>query len=348
MIQTLEICDFRCFPGLQLDLQAPSLVLEGPNGIGKTSILEALHAVSRLRSFRTPNLGDCIRRGTQEFAVRLHLQDGIQMLLQYRRDRRLIEIDNTVPDRLSTYLQQFPVIAICPEDISLAENPAEPRRRLIDQGIFDHNPDYLAELSEYQQVLRNRNALLKNPDSRILPYLNARMAQLASSIVVQRRTYIEQLQGELQELCSHFDGMNTVEIFYNRQAPATAEAFETQLERSRDDEIRLGHSLHGPHRDPVSLNIQGMNSARFASLGEKRLAAILLKIASYRLLQRNRSRDPVLLFDEPLIGLDQYRFEPLLHLLDIFPQIIFGSALPNLHRQVQRIDIQQALEGNRA
>jgi DNA replication and repair protein RecF len=313
-------------------------VLVGPNGAGKTSILEAIAYLSSARSFRgSPDEG-LIATGAERAILRGGFEkpagESTVEIEIPRKGRRRILVNGKRPARLSTVGHQFPVVAFLPDDLELVKGSAAGRRGFLDDLGSRLSPGYGATLGEYESVLRQRNALLRQDgpatDPVSLEVWDERLVAMATMVWAERVELVgavapvlaaahETVSGGATRLGVGLDpawgeprGM-VDESSFDPEVAGRRMADELQARRRRELEQKT--TTVGPHRDEVHLHLDGRPARTQASQGEQRSVAVGLRIASYRMLADRHDQPPILLLDDIFSELDDARTSAVAELL---------------------------------
>src|SRR3990172_3358446 len=164
----IYIKNFRCFPALNLELDSPLVLVEGINGSGKTSLLEALHYACYLRSFRTHVPRDLIQFGQQDFFIKVALDSRAldhamhhEVQVGFSGKRRLVKVDQKSVCSYKELMDYYRVVTLTEDDLSLINGGPDARRSFIDQAILLNDPSFITVIRNFRQVLESRNALLQ-------------------------------------------------------------------------------------------------------------------------------------------------------------------------------------------
>ena len=327
MLRDLQLRNFRCFASRAIEFTSGFNFIVGPNGRGKTTILEGTCILLRLQSQRSPTLAPALRAGERSFVLSGHVD---QHLLQfyYSALRRKVAFDGVEQREPAEYLALVRVVSFANQDLELVRGPAEWRRRYLDFIGSQIDPRYRPALRNYERALRSRNALLKSPHPRprelaayTEPLIRSGnlLRELRASIVRQLAPWAEESQRAISQ-SAEFLGME--------YAPGAEEDFAAHLERTRPDETRLRLTTVDPHRDDLRLVVEGRAAAQFSSEGQQRTTALALKLAQAKIFHEQTTAAPLLLIDDIFGELDPARRNALLqHLPNESQKLVTATSL---------------------
>ncbi len=291
--RNLEPLVWRPAPGSHLVL--------GGNGAGKTSLLEAVYVLATTRSFRTAQLGDCIRHGSDLFHLEGEAagEQRTRLEVGFGGEWRLRTV-NGRPAPLAEHLAVLPVVAWATGDSEMLSGPPVLRRRFLDRGVLGQRPAALEVLGRYRRALRQKRELLASGGHGLEAW-NEVLAGAAAELIARRRSYVEALAGRLAEVLGEADlPFPPVDLRY-RPSPASGlggtEAIRESLERISDRERQRQLPLLGPHRDDLEILWGERELGRVGSAGEKKALSLLLMAAHGRVIAA-AGRSPVYLLDD--------------------------------------------------
>ena len=308
MLSNIRLARFRCFDSLEYAPSPGLNFITGDNAQGKTSILEAVCVLLRLRSPRTPNLGELIRFGSSAFALEGMLPE-LRLALTYTPPTRLLKLDGVTQSTPSDYLAKGRIVWFGSEDLALVNGPAERRRKLLDSAGLQIEGGYAHDLKQYERALKSRNLLLREgkPRREIEAY-NPLLSETGDRIIAARRVLVDSLSPLAAQSCHGISG----EILVLQYQPGASSSMSESLEATLDEEIRIRQTRVGPQRDDVIISLNGILAAPFASEGQRRTVAVALKLAVAALLHRKNGTPPLLLLDDIFGELDPARRDALL------------------------------------
>ncbi len=322
-IDRLQLENFRNYGEAEIEL-APGLnVLTGPNGQGKTNMLEALYLLGTSRLLRGQRDAEAIRDTAPGFRVEGILRDsetklGVSLERGGRKRSRLNGLD--LP-RASDLLGRLPCVCISVADLSIVQGEPTDRRLFLDLEISGLYPHYLRRLAGYKRALDQRNALLRESresfvsDDSFLPW-ESQLAEHGAGLRHMRESYIKVLAPKVSDYHAQMGEDERTTIMYTPHDDGSdAEELLGHLARSRAQDVHRGGTSIGPHRDDLSIEIDGRDARKFGSQGQQRTAAIAVKLSTWEAGREIRGESPLLLLDDMLSDLDAHRREKLVEIV---------------------------------
>lgn len=333
----IQIKDFRCFEKLELKFESPIILIEGDNGSGKTSLLEALYYGCYLRSFRTGSPKELIRFGSNSFFVKMAVKNKLDaqtfahdIQVGFSKGKRVVKVDHKAIGSYKELMDHYRIISLTDDDMQLVRGAPQERRSFIDQALLLNDPSYGQTLRDFRTVVDNRNALLyshkSTPDTYAI--FTEQLWQKSYAIQIARTEALALLSAEIQDLITHYLGQNVRLSFAyapKKELCDSYENFMTTHPGLYEQERRFGRSLFGAHLDDFTITFSQSNSRTYASRGQQKLIVLLMKIALTRRIAQLRG--PVIFFlDDFITDLDHDRAFILIEiLLSLNIQLIFTS-----------------------
>ena len=321
--KSITIKDFRNIAEAELEFDPELTVLRGDNAQGKTNMLEAVFAASWGRSFRAQRESDLIREGAESASVDLRFDSAgreQEIGLRFFRDpqrRREIEINGVPQKRAGELYGRFAAVLFVPAHLEIVRGAPEERRKFLDMALAREKPAALKLMLNYRRALEQRNRVLK--DARMFSGLDdllsawdGRLAQLGAELSAQRAAFCARLSESARRVYSELASGEEFAAGFECSGGATAEEALEILKKTRADDLRVGYTTCGAHRDDIRISVAGRDGRRFASQGQQRSAVIALKLAEAELLRESAGEPPVLLLDDVLSELDAGRRDFLL------------------------------------
>ena len=299
----------------------------GPNGEGKSNLLEAVELLGSLRSHRTSSDRDLIEQGCREGCIRGRTGDGDQLQLVLRRTGgRIAQRNGKVLERQHDLLGSLRCVGFSALDLDLVRGEPAGRRQWLDRVVLQLEPVYGELLSRYGRLLRQRSQLVRRglggEDAQaLLDAFDVQMAVIGTRLHRRRARALRRLEplaAAWQQRLS--GGREVLELQYQSGTHLEGEeaegpwrdALQAQLAAQRSEEWRLGQCTVGPHRDEIGLLLGGQPARRYGSAGQQRTLVLALKMAELELVGAVVGEPPVLLLDDVLAELDPQRQQLLL------------------------------------
>jgi DNA replication and repair protein RecF len=348
-IRRLELVDFRSYPRVVVEFEAGCNVLVGPNGVGKTNLVEALHYLSTLDSHRVAVDAPLVRAGAASAVVRSEIvHDGRSLLIELSLEpgkANRARLNGSPTRRPRDILGALRMVMFAPEDLALVRGDPAERRRYLDDLLVARQPRYAGVRADYERVLKQRNALLRT--AYLARKVGAGERDLSTLDVwdLHLGRYGAELMAARMELCATLGphvtkaydavaaGRGAAALAYRPgveggpDRAALTQALADALARSRPSEVDRGVTLVGPHRDDVTLTLGELPAKGYASHGESWSFALALRLAAYELL-RAEGIEPVLALDDVFAELDAGRRDRLAGLVGGAAQLLVTCAVP--------------------
>jgi DNA replication and repair protein RecF len=324
--EQIRLFSFRNLQDADINIDANRVFLVGENGQGKTNFLEALYYLSYGTSFRGPVDAEIVRRGSSSFALfgGVKASDAIglppdEILVSWEGKIKEIRRNGKLVRDRKELIELNPSIVFCHEDFSFAAGEPERRRFFFDQSAGLVSAGYIDILRDYKRILKQRNAALKEARHDLLALLDSQLVGKGVALMEGRT----QLQAEFDcRFALRYEAVSLlgteVSIQYRPSWPADIglDRILLRLESKRAEEMALGTSLSGPHRDRWSFFSGGTDFAATASTGQLRLLSLTLRMVQAEYYIAATGRLPVLLLDDVLLELDRGKRR---RFLDILP-----------------------------
>jgi len=296
----------------------------GLNGTGKTNLLDAVHYLGWTKSFINPSDTQNIRRGQEFFFIEGQVEKSgkqHQLYCGFKKENgKQFRIDKKEYEKMADHIGFMPLAVISPNDQELSGGGSEERRRFSDAIISVFNRSYLDALVQYNRILMQRNALLKQMAEKgpvrrdIISIYNEQMLEPAGSITEERRRFVKEFNETFAQIASTLAGKNEDAALEYKSAWLT-ENPGSGWEESFEKDLRLGYTSYGPHKDDFQFSMHGLPLKKNASQGQQKTFLTALKLAQYNYMRQKTGVLPILLLDDIFDKLDDERVERMLHLL---------------------------------
>jgi DNA replication and repair protein RecF len=330
-VRSLLLRQFRNHSSLELSVGPAVNLFLGGNGAGKTNIIEAIAVLATGLSPRGADTENMVSWGTDGFLIRAEFepdnsqQEPITLEMKYRvGSTRVVRQNETIAVKLRDLIGRVPLVSFVPEDLSLVKGEPDLRRRAVNMILAQANPRYADTLRRYQDAIKARNAALRQCSERRLeirdlePW-NRAVIDLGLSLCRDRAAFIDEFSDRVNAVQGRISAdKEQVKIEY---APSfagpwddsAAERWMQAFRRVEPQELAIGSTVIGPHRDDFHFMLNGRPARHFGSEGQKRTIAVSFKLAEIPFIEEKLGQRPICLLDDVLSELDADRAA---HLLD--------------------------------
>jgi DNA replication and repair protein RecF len=326
LVTAIEASPVRSLERLRVELEPGIVSVIGPNGVGKTNLVEALYFALTGRSFRTSDRRDLIPFGAALARAEATVRDGDGLERRLlasvsRTEGRRHLLDGSPADPATLARSRPPVAVFAPDRLTLIKGPPSERRAHLDGFAAARWPARTELRKRYGQALAQRNALLSRlaggfPNAAELSAWDASLAEAAAPLVAARDEAIAELRGPFAAAAAELGLEGGATLEYAPRAAGSVEEIRVGLEERREQDVRMGRSSWGPHLDELKVATGGRSLRRYGSQGQQRAALLALLFAEREVLLAARHVTPLLLLDDVMSELDPGRRERLVHRLD--------------------------------
>jgi len=338
LVKSIELNFFRNIGTTRNEFADGVNIFYGKNGAGKTNLLEAIFVLLLARSPRGVTDTVMLRENADYYRLegKIDISGSThEVAVAYQPGgRKKITIDK-ITARASELFETCAAVSTSPEDIELLSGPPSKRREFVNVYLSQASKKYIADLIDYQKVIAQKNAFLKQDNNRGETPYDDLLIKHGAIIMQARKTFLDAVAASASE---NYDKISNGQAFALTYRPSVAienddwsadtveTAFAEKLRRYRERERIMQSSMVGPHRDEIEFYIRDLPARSHGSQGELRTAAVSLKLAVFEYLKKIRRVKPVLLLDEIFAELDPGRKEMLVELFGEFGQIFLTTA----------------------
>ncbi len=334
LITRIAVFNFRGYQDLRLTFEKGLNILVGNNGMGKTNLVEAIAFLSLARSFRTNDEKEIRKKGEPFARLQGTFLSGTrksEIAMRLFAKGKTITINKNQISRISELISESHVIVFKPQDVFMFDDSPAVRRRFLDAEISHHSSKYLNSLKRYEKILLERNKLLKeeNVDLLQLESLTTLLVETASDITRRRNAFLNKLRPFVKKVADqltnqekHYDFI--YEPFIDIDLVESLDQIENAFKKALDADLRYHMTTIGPHREDFSCMLNGAKISESGSQGEKRLGALILKLALYE-MEEDSTQKPIVILDDVLSELDEEHQKRLLDILDNYEQVFITT-----------------------
>ena len=319
IIKNLILKDYRNYDKLNIGFNDKVNIIYGENGQGKTNILEAIWTIAYTKSFKAKKNIEVIKFEKENAYIEANLNNGdnnyrinIKINLQ---EKKKIAINGIPQQKALDIIGKFHVVLFKPEDLLIIKEGPSKRRQLINLELCQINKNYAQELIEYNEVLKNRNIVLKEDKYKteldnLLNIYDKELIKYGSKIINCREEHVKELEEEVKKIYKEITPNEDISILY--KPSINVEKYKEELEKKREEDILRKQTTIGPQRDDLIININGKDARIYGSQGQQRTIILAIKLAESKIIKRHTNNIPIILLDDVLSELDDRRQQFLL------------------------------------
>lgn len=333
-LESLQLKNFRCFESVEFHFQKPIILIQGTNGSGKTSLLEALHYLCYLRSFRTHVPREMTRFGAEGFFIKAIYNDQ-EIKVGCVGNKRHVRIDQKNIESYHELRKVYRIVTVTDDDLGLIKEGPDKRRAFLDHALLLYNPELLSLFQNYKHILESRNALLhrfeRNKEE--LEIWTKQLWELTQKVQHERILFLEELRTALENpLTKHWQDRSLILEYSTkkRSSESTWQEFYTHWTTTLiKDEYFYKRSLFGTHLDDVIITFDGKPAKLYSSRGQQKLIVFLIKMAQISLLIKKQG-SAIFLLDDFMSDFDEQTMHKLINACsELKTQLIFTTPTSN-------------------
>ncbi len=324
-ISSLKLLNFRNYESLDLKFSSKINIIYGLNGMGKTNIVEAIYMLGLTKTFRSNNDAIVIKKGKNIAKIEGMIKDDI--LNNYKiiisNAGKRIKIDNNKIIKISDYITKVNVILFNPDDLKLIKDTPSIRRKMLNIEISGISSEYLSLLTNYNKILKQRNAYLKNMNKRksynstYLSILTEQLVKIGEKIMIKRKNFIDNINSYISDIYYQITHKGNLKIVYKSEfKDKNVENLIKMFNKNISREIFLGKTLFGIHHDDIEFIVDNEPVKEYSSVGEQKNSIIAFKLAEIKNIESNMHKKPILILDDLFSELDSEKINNILSIID--------------------------------
>lgn len=350
-IRQITLKNYRNYETCAVSFSPKLNLIIGPNGQGKTNLLEALYVSGFGKSFRTSKDVEWIKLGEEATFIRLEYekmgQSGQIEIKLLKNKKKEIKVNGVHLTKMSELIGYLNLVLFSPEDLRLVKESPGERRKFIDRELSHISPAYCHHLIRYNKILDQRNTALKqmNFQKKLSPELldiwDEQLAEFGAHLILRRHDFIEKLSPVSAQIHSEIteekenlfvNYICSIKITNFKEYDTIKSDFLETLSKNRLKDYERGFTQYGPHRDDLGLEIDGKELRTYGSQGQQRTAALALKLSEIEIIYNVVGEYPVLLLDDVMSELDVRRQNYLIKTFDKVQTIITTTEVGQIYR----------------
>jgi len=323
-LKHLQVSNFKNYEENEFDFHENVNCFVGPNGSGKTNLLDAIHYLSFCKSAFSSQDTFSVRFNCDFFAIHGVFENNenktTKMGCVFKNGRKTMKANQKEYQRLSDHIGLFPLILVSPYDNDMINEGSETRRKFFDISISQFDKEYLQRLISYHKIIQQRNQLLRQVQSgekvdlSLLQIYKNQLIPLGNYIFEKRAAFVQNILPDFKKYYQTLSNDNeAVSLVYQSQLFDCD--FEKGLQESETQDFRSAYSNFGIHKDDFLFLINEMPLKRFGSQGQQKSFLLSLKLAQYDYIAKKKNLKPILLLDDIFDKLDNLRISQLLNMV---------------------------------
>jgi DNA replication and repair protein RecF len=323
-LKNIDLLGFKNFAEATLTFSQRINCFVGENGAGKTNLLDAIYYLSFCKSYFSITDHDNIRRNNLLFVINGTYERNEEIENVFcgvkQNEKKQFKRNKKEYARLSDHIGLFPLVIVSPYDANLISDGSEERRKFINGVISQYDKTYLNDIINYNRILKQRNALLKefakknSFDKETLEIYDNKLIQLGIPIYEKRKDFLEKLTPVFEGFYKNISGgIEAVELLY--QSQLNIDNFGKLLQQSLERDLFVQYTTCGIHKDDLVFKIDGYPVRSNGSQGQQKSFLLSLKLAQFDFIKEKNTCTPILLLDDIFDKLDETRVTRLMKLV---------------------------------
>ena len=351
-INQIKLNNYRNYKNSTIDFTDGVNFIVGKNAQGKTNLLESIYLSSVGKSPKNCRERQIIKFDESQAKIELDFSTlagnkNIRIYLD-KTNKKSIKVNNLNILKLTEFVGILSIVYFSPDELKLIKEVPEDRRNFLDISISQFDRTYLYNLMRYNKILKQRNSILKSENSEQtkleeLKLFTPQLIECAEKIIKKRLIFIEKLKKFAINLHKFITDGENLDIFYsyeNQSGLSIKDDLYQKFDKIVLKEIELGYTCIGPHRDDIVFKIDDKDCKFFASQGQQRTVALVVKLSLMEVIKQEIGEYPVLLLDDVMSELDLTRQDKLIELVSKYQTLITCTKIPDTNIQYNTIRIE--------
>lgn len=336
ILKSITLTNYKSFSAKTVDFDPKINCFIGPNGIGKSNVLDAIYHLSFGKSYFNPISSQNIKHGEDFFAIKGSYKNESKeevVIINFKKnDKKVIKRNNKKYEKFSDHIGFIPLVIISPSDRNLIAEGSDIRRKFIDSVISQSDKKYLENLINYNKILTQRNSLLKlifknkNFDKQTIQVYDSQLESIGEKIHMKRKMFLNDFIPVFKDKYKSISNNNEdVDIRY--KTDLEFDKLSVLLQENLEKDMFLQYTSKGIHKDDLVFNINDYSVKKFGSQGQQKSLLIALKLSQFDFLKSQNKNNPILLLDDIFDKLDKNRVKQIINLVsaDDFGQIFISD-----------------------
>lgn len=323
VLKKITLAQFRNYSAAVFEFPERITCISGINGSGKTNLLDAIYYLCYTKSYFSAYQQHTAQSGTDGFRVAGDFEQhgNIELIAcKWQQGKKEISANNVEYEKVTDHIGRYAAVMIAPDDLELINGSSDVRRKWVDSILCQTDREYLERLMQYQRILQQRNAWLKQEQAKptnnftTLEFYDSRLAADGMYIYNCRQKFLDALLPLLDKYYHELSGgREELGVLYKSHVKSAPMA--ELLHKGLSADLQMQRTLKGIHRDDWEFTLSGMPVKQFASQGQKKSFLFALKLAQYTFLETEHQHKPMLLLDDIFEKLDTGRITALLNII---------------------------------
>ena len=336
ILKSITLTNYKSFSAKTVDFDPKINCFIGPNGTGKSNVLDAIYHLSFGKSYFNPISSQNIKHGEDFFAIkgsyRNESKEEVVIINFKKNDKKVIKRNNKKYEKFSDHIGFIPLVIISPSDRNLIAEGSDIRRKFIDSVISQSDKKYLENLINYNKILTQRNSLLKlifknkNFDKQTIQVYDSQLESIGEKIHMKRKMFLNDFIPVFKDKYKSISNNNEdVDIRY--KTDLEFDKLSVLLQENIEKDMFLQYTSKGIHKDDLVFNINDYSVKKFGSQGQQKSLLIALKLSQFDFLKSQNKNNPILLLDDIFDKLDKNRVKQIINLVSAndFGQIFISD-----------------------